>query len=126
MLRNLFVKIFLAFVISAVFLSITGDFFAKPILLLISNKKLQKNYRQSRIAELKITPNFIEFHGIEINPYDIKIEKAEVHYTLRSIFDRKADFYIKAVNYNKLKIGDVTGKMELKIDIGKITFIFLI
>ena len=125
MLRNLFVKIFLAFVISAVFLSIAGYFFAKPILLSIANKGLHKISRQSRIADLKITPNFIEFHGIEINPYDIKIEKAEVHYTLRSIFDRKADFYIKAVNYNKLKIGDVTGKMELKGDILNINSILL-
>lgn len=149
--RHLFAKILVFLVILVVILSVTAYFLAEPILLSIAQKELHKIFKESSIAGIKITTNYIEFHGIEIKEsgsYDLKVKEARVYYSIASIFKKKMDkieafnlnisslktdlfeiegiilnaarnqaageFYIKTINYNKLKIGDVAGKTELK------------
>ena len=149
--RRIFVKIFFGFVILVIIFSAAVYFFAKPILLSVTQKELHKVFKESSIAGLKITTSYIEFHGIEIREsgsYDLKIKEVRIYYSLRSIFKKgieriegfkfniasfktnlfeiegiilnaaqnqdAGEFYIKAINYNKLKIGDVVGKSGLK------------
>ncbi len=182
MRRRIFAKIFFILVILIIALSIAAYFLAKPVLLPIINKELQKAFKESSVSDFRLTKDFIEFQGIEIREYgsyDLKIKKARIYYNLQSILKKKIDkvealdlnidfnkndikikanaslqldipaktidyiklnvsslstslfqiegitlnaeqargageFYIKAVNYNKLKIGDVIGKSELK------------
>jgi len=181
----LFKKISCIIIVFLVTLLITGYFCAKPILRPIINKELQKIFKESSVADFRLTKDFIEFQGVKIrekNSYDVKIEKVRVYYKLRSILKKKiekieafnanldfnkpgikikaiasiqvdipakiidyvklnissldtnlfqaegiilnaaqgrdtGEFYIKAVNYNKLKIGDVSGKAGLKRNI---------
>ena len=178
----MFKKISYIFIVFLTIFLIAGYFFAKPILLPIINKELQKIFKESSVSDFRLTKDFIEFQGVKIrerNSYDVKIEKARVYYKLRSILKKKiekiealnanldfnkndikikaiasirldipakiidyiklnisslntnlfqaeditlnaaqgqdaGEFYIKAINYNKLKIGDVVGKAGLK------------
>lgn len=110
-------RVFYSLLILFCLFLIAGYFFAKPLLLSLSQAQLKKIFKQSAISNLKITPAFIEFQDIGIRDgisYDLKIKEVRIYYNLRSIFDKKADFYIKDIKYNKLKIGDVTGKGVLK------------
>jgi len=178
----LFKKISYIFIVFLTIFLIAGYFFAKPILLPIINKELQKIFKESSVSDFRLTKDFIEFQGVKIkerNSYDVKIEKARVYYKLRSILKKKiekieainlnldfskddikikaiasiqldiptkiidyiklsipslntnlfqaegitlnaaqgqdaGEFYIKAINYNKLKIGNVAGKAGLE------------
>ena len=178
----MFKKISRILTVFLITLSIAGYFCAKPILLPVINKELQKIFKESSVADFRLTKDFIEFQGVKIregNSYDVKIEKVRAYYKLRSILKKKiekiealnanlefnkdgveikaiasiqidipakivdyiklnvsslntslfqaegitlnavqgqdaGEFYIKAVNYNKLKIGDVAGKAGLK------------
>jgi len=182
MRRRIVAKIFFILVILIVTLSIAVYFLAKPVLLPIINKELQKAFKESSVSDFRLTKDFIEFYGLEIREYgsyDLKIKKARIYYNLQSILKKKIDkvealdlnidfnkngikikanasfrldisaktidyiklnvsslstslfqiegitlnaeqardageFYIKAINYNKLKIGDVVGKSELE------------
>lgn len=117
MKHRIFPRIFLVFLTLIIILSIAVYFFSEPILLSIANKQLQRVFKRGHITAIEITGNFIEFQGIEIAPYDLKIERVRINYNLRSLFNRQADFYIEAIDYNKLKIGNAAGRMELKGDI---------
>jgi len=189
----LFKKIFYILTVSLTLLLITGYFCAKPILLSIINKELQKTFRESSVSDFRLTKDFIEFQGVKIrkrNSYDVTVEKVRVYYKLRSILKKKiekiealnanldfnkddikikaiasiqvdistkiidyiklnisslntnlfqaegvtlnvaqgqdaGEFYIKAINYNKLKIGDVVGKAGLKENILNINPIYI-
>jgi len=149
--RRLFSRVLFFLVILIAVFSAAVFLFAKPILLSIAEKELQKIFKQSSISGLNIAINFIEFQGIEIkekNSYDLKIKEARIYYSLRSLLKNKTEkieafklnissfktdlfeikgillsaardrddgeFSIKSVNYNKLKIGDISGKSELK------------
>jgi len=182
MRRRTFAKIFLIFVIVIIALSIAAYFLAKPVLLPIINKELQKIFKESSVSDFSLTKDFIEFRGIEIRQkrsYDLKIKKARIYYSLQSILKKKigkveaidlnigfnkndikikanasfqvdvsaktidyiklnvsscktslfeiqglvldasqgrdtGEFYIKGINYNKLKLADVMGKSGLK------------
>ena len=100
--RYLFAKIFFTFAILIIILSVTAYFFAKPVLLSIANKEIQKIFKESSISDFRLTKDFIEFHGIGIREkgfYDIKIEKARIYYNGRSIFKKKID-KAEAINLN--------------------------
>jgi len=151
MRRRIFAKIFFIFLTSIIALSVAAYFLAKPVLLPIINKELQKIFKESSVSDFTLTKDFIEFQGIEIREsgsYDLKIKNAKIYYKLRSIFNNgieriegfklnvtsfktslfeiegvvlnafrnqdKGEFYIKAINYNKLKIGDIVGKSGLE------------
>ncbi|HAZ09866.1 MAG: hypothetical protein A2047_01655 [Omnitrophica bacterium GWA2_41_15] len=179
--RRIFVKIFFGFVILVIIFSAVVYFFAKPILLSVTQKELHKIFKESSVQGIKVTLNFAEFQNIKIREkmFDVNIKKARVYYDLRSILNKKinkaeaidvdlnfdkddikikakaslqldmaaksidyiklnvsscrtnlfeieglilsafqgqntGEFYIKAINYNKLKVADVMGKSELK------------
>jgi len=184
----LFKKIPCVIIVLLIAFLITGYFCAKPILRPIINKELQKIFKESSVADFRLTKDFIEFQGVKIkerSSYDVKIEKVRIYYKLRSILKKKIDkiealgadldfskddmkvkavaslqfdvssgiidyiklnvvsfktnlfevkgvllnaaqgrdtgeFFIKAFNCDKLKIGEVSGKSELK---GKMLYI---
>jgi len=93
-------------------LSIAGYFFAKPTLLLIVNKQLQKIFKESSVSDLRLTKDFIEFRGIEIKEgvsYDFKIKEARIYYALNSILDKK----IGKVLFNEVSVKFNMGKNGL-------------
>jgi len=108
----LFKKIFSIMIIFLVVLSIAGYFFAKPTLLLIVNKQLQKIFKESSVSDLRLTKDFIEFRGIEIKEgvsYDFKIKEARIYYALNSILDKK----IGKVLFNEVSVKFNMGKNGL-------------
>lgn len=108
----MFKKIFSILIIFLVVLSIAGYFFAKPTLLLIVNKQLQKIFKESSVSDLRLTKDFIEFRGIEIKEgvsYDFKIKEARIYYALNSILDKK----IGKVLFNEVSVKFNMGKNGL-------------
>ncbi len=105
----MFAKIFFALAILIIILSIAACFFARPILLPIINKELQKVFKESSISNFRLTKDFIEFQDIEIKEgvsYNFKIKEARVYYALNSILDKK----IEKVLLNEISV---------KVNIGK-------
>ncbi|MCX5687407.1 MAG: YdbH domain-containing protein [Candidatus Omnitrophica bacterium] len=103
--RHLFSKIFFVFIIFILILSVGVYFFAKPILLPIANKELQKIFKESSVADFRLTRDFIEFKDIKIKPgagYDFRIKEARIYYDLESLFNKKIekvllnDVFVKA------------------------------
>jgi hypothetical protein len=102
MLRSPLTKILLTLIVLFAVFSIAAYFFTKPLLLSISEKELQKVFKQSSIHDLKITRNFIEFQGVKIREpgsYDLKIREARIYYNLSSILKKKID-KIEALDAN--------------------------
>ena len=100
--RHLFARIFFIFIISIVILSIAAYFLAKPILLPIANKELQKIFRESSISDFGLTKDFIEFRRIEIREKgfcNVKVEKVRVYYNARSLLKKKIN-KAEAINLN--------------------------
>jgi len=110
MLRKILVKIFFTYVISATIFSIAFYFFAKPILLPIINKELQKSFKESSVSGFRLTKNFIEFQNIEIKRGALcyfKIKEARLYYNLNSIVNKKIE---------KVLLNEISAKVDIGRD----------
>ena len=108
--RRIFAKIFFIAVILIIIFSIIAYFFAKPALLRIANKELHKIFRESSVAGLKFTKDFIEFQDIEIkerNSYYFKIKEARIYYDLNSIFNKQIE---------KVLLNEVSARVNMDKD----------
>ena len=100
--RRIFGKIFFGFIVLVVIFSAAVYFFAKPVLLSIANKEIQKIFKESSISDFRLTKDFIELQGVGIREpgsYDLKIKKTKIYYNLQSILRKKID-KIEALDLN--------------------------
>ena len=127
--RRIFVKIFFGFVILVVIFSAVVYFFAKPILLSVTQKELHKVFKESSVQGIKVTLNFAEFQNIKIREKrsDVYIKKARVYYDLRSILDKKinkAEAIDVDLNFDKDDI-KIKAKASLRLDMAAKTIDYI-
>ncbi|MEK7868172.1 MAG: YdbH domain-containing protein [Candidatus Omnitrophota bacterium] len=118
--RRIFVKIFFGFVILVIIFSAGVYFFAKPILLSVTQKELHKVFKESSVQGIKVTLDFAEFQNIKIREkrFDVDIKKARVYYDLRSILNKKinkAEAIDVDLNFDKDDI-KIKAKVSLQLD----------
>jgi hypothetical protein len=118
--RRIFVKIFSGFVILVVIFSAAVYFFAKPILLSVTQKELHKIFKESSVQGIKVTLDFAEFQNIKIREksFDVDIKKTRVYYDLRSILNKKinkAEAIDVGLNFYKDDI-KIKAKASLQLD----------